>query len=75
MLEEGIISPFYLDKIRDDQGTRVPSALSMSILYYFTKYYTTHILYDCYCIIINAAYFLTQIHIPLSIIYFILRII
>lgn len=33
MLEEAIISPFYLDKIRDDQGTRVPSALSMSILY------------------------------------------
>jgi len=34
MLEEGVISPFYLDKIKDDQGTRVPSALSMSILYY-----------------------------------------
>lgn len=33
MLEEAVISPFYLDKIRDDQGTRVPSALFMSILY------------------------------------------
>ncbi|EZA53176.1 Sphingomyelin phosphodiesterase [Ooceraea biroi] len=29
MLEEAVISPFYLDKIKDDQGTRVPSALSM----------------------------------------------
>lgn len=34
MLEEAVISPFYLDKIKDDQGIRVPSALSMSILFY-----------------------------------------
>lgn len=33
LLEEAVISPFYLDKIKDDQGTRVPSVLSMSILY------------------------------------------
>lgn len=50
MLEEAIISPFYLDKIRDDQGTRVPSALSMSILYYYVAaiYYmiiTDYIIY------------------------------
>lgn len=32
MLEEGVIPPFYLDKIRDDQGTRGVSALNMSIL-------------------------------------------
>ncbi|KAK9303627.1 hypothetical protein QLX08_004731 [Tetragonisca angustula] len=29
MLEEGVIPPFYLDKIRDDQGTRGVSALNM----------------------------------------------
>ncbi|KAG7198868.1 hypothetical protein KM043_015694 [Ampulex compressa] len=34
MLEEGVIPPFYLDKIRDDQGTRLASALYMSILLY-----------------------------------------
>lgn len=33
MLEEGVIPPFYLDKIRDDQGTRAVSALTMSILF------------------------------------------
>ncbi|XP_072762294.1 sphingomyelin phosphodiesterase 4 isoform X3 [Anoplolepis gracilipes] len=37
MLEEAVISPFYLDKIRDDQGTRVPSALSMMIGPYVKK--------------------------------------
>lgn len=35
MLEEGVIPPFYLDKIRDDQGTRGVSALNMSILFIF----------------------------------------
>ncbi|KOC70912.1 Sphingomyelin phosphodiesterase 4 [Habropoda laboriosa] len=29
MLEEGVIPPFYLDKIRDEQGTRCVSALNM----------------------------------------------
>ncbi|KAI4503032.1 hypothetical protein M0802_002076 [Mischocyttarus mexicanus] len=38
MLEEGVIPPFYLDKIRDDQGARVPSALCM------THYYLHHFL-------------------------------
>ena len=32
MLEDGIIPPFYSDKLRDDHGTRLPPVLSMSIL-------------------------------------------
>ncbi|CAK9809971.1 Sphingomyelin phosphodiesterase 4 [Anthophora plagiata] len=36
MLEEGVVPPFYLDKIRDEQGTRCVSALNMSILLYFS---------------------------------------
>ncbi|EFN60972.1 Sphingomyelin phosphodiesterase 4, partial [Camponotus floridanus] len=38
MLEEAVISPFYLDKIRDDQGTRVP------YIYPF-EYYIFHFAY------------------------------
>lgn len=33
MLGEGVIPPFYLDKIREDQGTRAVIALNMSILF------------------------------------------
>jgi hypothetical protein len=33
MLEEGIIPPFYSDKLRDDHGSRFPTVLSMSILF------------------------------------------
>ncbi|XP_029171226.1 sphingomyelin phosphodiesterase 4 [Nylanderia fulva] len=43
MLEEGVISPFYLDKIRDDQGTRVPSALSMNPFEYFIFHFAYHL--------------------------------
>ncbi|XP_012542626.1 sphingomyelin phosphodiesterase 4 [Monomorium pharaonis] len=43
MLEEGIISPFYLDKIRDDQGTRVPSALSMNPFEYYIFHFAYHL--------------------------------
>lgn len=43
MLEEAIISPFYLDKIRDDQGTRVPSALSMNPFEYYIFHFAYHL--------------------------------
>lgn len=36
MLEEGIVPPFYLDKLKDD-GTRSPTVLSMSILFFKKK--------------------------------------
>ncbi|KAK2581186.1 hypothetical protein KPH14_007988 [Odynerus spinipes] len=51
MLEEGVIPPFYLDKIRDDQGTRVPTTLSMTyelilnITTYPFEYYIFHFAY------------------------------
>lgn len=32
MLEEGIIPPFYSDKLREDHSIRLPTVLSMSIL-------------------------------------------
>ncbi|XP_072762293.1 sphingomyelin phosphodiesterase 4 isoform X2 [Anoplolepis gracilipes] len=43
MLEEAVISPFYLDKIRDDQGTRVPSALSMNPFEYYIFHFAYHL--------------------------------
>lgn len=43
MLEEGVISPFYLDKIRDDQGTRVPSVLSMNPFEYYIFHFAYHL--------------------------------
>jgi len=70
MLEEAVISPFYLDKIKDDQGIRVPSVLSMSILFMYYYYY--YIVRLCF---INMKYSLMQTHIPLSTTFFILHII
>lgn len=43
MLEEAVISPFYLDKIRDDQGTRVPSALCMNPFEYYIFHFAYHL--------------------------------
>ncbi|XP_029664272.1 sphingomyelin phosphodiesterase 4 [Formica exsecta] len=43
MLEEAVISPFYLDKIRDDQGTRVPSALFMNPFEYYIFHFAYHL--------------------------------
>ncbi|KAL6430906.1 hypothetical protein ACFW04_007007 [Cataglyphis niger] len=43
MLEETVISPFYLDKIRDDQGTRVPSALFMNPFEYYIFHFAYHL--------------------------------
>ncbi|XP_046830955.1 sphingomyelin phosphodiesterase 4 isoform X4 [Vespa crabro] len=43
MLEEGVIPPFYLDKIRDDQGTRVPSALFMNPFEYYIFHFAYHL--------------------------------
>lgn len=34
MLEEGIIPPFYLDKIKDDHNSRSLTELAMSILFF-----------------------------------------
>ncbi|XP_014609205.1 PREDICTED: sphingomyelin phosphodiesterase 4 isoform X2 [Polistes canadensis] len=43
MLEEGVIPPFYLDKFRDDQGTRVPSALCMNPFEYYIFHFAYHL--------------------------------
>ncbi|XP_012220240.1 sphingomyelin phosphodiesterase 4 isoform X2 [Linepithema humile] len=43
MLEEAVISPFYLDKIKDDQGIRVPSALSMNPFEYYIFHFAYHL--------------------------------
>lgn len=43
MLEETVISPFYLDKIKDDQGTRIPSALSMNPFEYYIFHFAYHL--------------------------------
>lgn len=56
MLEEGVIPPFYLDKIRDDQGTRGVSALNMSILFYFkltSKLTVTYLNFVEFCALVN----------------------
>ncbi|XP_020299400.1 sphingomyelin phosphodiesterase 4 [Pseudomyrmex gracilis] len=43
MLEEGVISPFYLDKIKQDPGARVPSALSMNPFEYYIFHFAYHL--------------------------------
>ncbi|XP_050577223.1 sphingomyelin phosphodiesterase 4 isoform X1 [Bombus affinis] len=43
MLEEGVIPPFYLDKIRDDQGTRGVSALNMNPFEYYIFHFAYHL--------------------------------
>ncbi|XP_031849675.1 sphingomyelin phosphodiesterase 4 [Nomia melanderi] len=43
MLEEGVIPPFYLDKIRDDQGTRAVSALNMNPFEYYIFHFAYHL--------------------------------
>ncbi|XP_076184127.1 sphingomyelin phosphodiesterase 4 [Ptiloglossa arizonensis] len=43
MLEEGVIPPFYLDKIRDDQSTRAVSALSMNPFEYYIFHFAYHL--------------------------------
>ncbi|XP_043523577.1 sphingomyelin phosphodiesterase 4 isoform X3 [Frieseomelitta varia] len=43
MLEEGVIPPFYLDKIRDDQGTRGISALNMNPFEYYIFHFAYHL--------------------------------
>ncbi|XP_053988733.1 sphingomyelin phosphodiesterase 4 [Hylaeus anthracinus] len=43
MLEEGVIPPFYLDKIRDDQGTRAVSVLNMNPFEYYIFHFAYHL--------------------------------
>ena len=43
MLEEGVIPPFYLDKIREDQGTRVVTALNMNPFEYYIFHFAYHL--------------------------------
>ncbi|XP_012349090.1 sphingomyelin phosphodiesterase 4 isoform X1 [Apis florea] len=43
MLEEGVIPPFYLDKIRDDQSTRCVSALNMNPFEYYIFHFAYHL--------------------------------
>ncbi|XP_015522196.1 sphingomyelin phosphodiesterase 4 [Neodiprion lecontei] len=43
MLEDGVIPPFYSDKIRVDQATRLPSALFMNPFEYYIFYFAHHL--------------------------------
>ncbi|XP_017762369.1 PREDICTED: sphingomyelin phosphodiesterase 4 [Eufriesea mexicana] len=43
LLEEGVTPPFYLDKIRDDQGTRGVSALNMNPFEYYIFHFAFHL--------------------------------
>ncbi|XP_033230954.1 sphingomyelin phosphodiesterase 4 isoform X2 [Belonocnema kinseyi] len=43
MLEEGIIPPFYSDKIRDEQNARLPSALAMNPFEYYIFHFAYHL--------------------------------
>ncbi|XP_043253713.1 sphingomyelin phosphodiesterase 4 isoform X1 [Colletes gigas] len=43
MLEEDVIPPFYLDKIRDDQNTRVVSGLNMNPFEYYIFHFAYHL--------------------------------
>ncbi|XP_043281782.1 sphingomyelin phosphodiesterase 4 isoform X2 [Venturia canescens] len=43
MLEEGLIPPFYSDKIKDDQSSRIPSALSMNPFEYYVFHFAYHL--------------------------------
>lgn len=43
MLEDGIIPPFYSDKIRVDQSTRLPSALFMNPFEYYIFHFAYHL--------------------------------
>ncbi|XP_012272943.1 sphingomyelin phosphodiesterase 4 [Orussus abietinus] len=43
MLEDGLIPPFYLDKIKDDQNTRFNTALSMNPFEYYIFHFAYHL--------------------------------
>ncbi|CAK9821994.1 Sphingomyelin phosphodiesterase 4 [Anthophora retusa] len=43
MLEEGVVPPFYLDKIRDEQGTRCVSALNTYPFEYYIFHFAYHL--------------------------------
>ncbi|XP_015603161.1 sphingomyelin phosphodiesterase 4 isoform X2 [Cephus cinctus] len=43
MLDDGIIPPFYSDKIRDDHSTRAPLALSMNPFEYYIFHFAYHL--------------------------------
>nr|XP_012146579.1 PREDICTED: sphingomyelin phosphodiesterase 4 isoform X3 [Megachile rotundata] len=43
MLEEGVIPPFYLDKIREDQGIRTVTALNMNPFEYYIFHFAYHL--------------------------------
>ncbi|XP_048509001.1 sphingomyelin phosphodiesterase 4 isoform X2 [Athalia rosae] len=43
MLEDGIVPPFYSDKIRVDQNTRLPSALFMNPFEYYIFHFAYHL--------------------------------
>ncbi|XP_044015762.1 sphingomyelin phosphodiesterase 4-like [Aphidius gifuensis] len=43
MLEEGIIPPFYSDKLKDDQSSRLPQVLSMNPYEYYIFHFAYHL--------------------------------
>lgn len=43
MFEEGIIPPFYSDKLKDDQNIRLPCALSMNPFEYYIFHFAYHL--------------------------------
>ncbi|XP_034951732.1 sphingomyelin phosphodiesterase 4 [Chelonus insularis] len=43
LLEEGIIPPFYLDKLKDDHNTRLPSALLLNPFEYYIFHFAYHL--------------------------------
>lgn len=43
MLEEGIIPPFYSDKLKDDQNSRLPQVLSMNPYEYYIFHFAYHL--------------------------------
>ncbi|XP_015116625.1 sphingomyelin phosphodiesterase 4 [Diachasma alloeum] len=43
MLEEGIIPPFYSDKLKNDHSSRMPSALSMNPFEYYIFHFAYHL--------------------------------
>lgn len=43
MLQEGIIPPFYSDKLKDDQNTRLPQVLSMNPYEYYIFHFAYHL--------------------------------
>uniref|UniRef100_A0A0C9R7R2 Smpd4_1 protein n=1 Tax=Fopius arisanus TaxID=64838 RepID=A0A0C9R7R2_9HYME len=43
MLEDGIVPPFYSDKLKDEHNSRMPSALSMNPFEYYIFHFAYHL--------------------------------